>query len=119
MGKVVINLTAGPGDSERATIALLVGTAAQTAGNEVLAFFTMEAVRLAFPGVPESVPQQNGRPSFAELWSQFADAGGTVFLCPFCVSSRKLGAEPLPNATIAGATPMWAWIGDGATVFTY
>ena len=119
MAKVVINLTAGAEDRERSTIAFLVGTAAQTAGNEVLAFFTMEAVRLAFPGGPESVLEQEGRPSFAELWSQFADAGGVVYLCPFCVTSRELGDEPLPSATIAGATPMWAWIGDGATVFTY
>lgn len=119
MGKVVINLTAGSEDGERATIAFLVGTAAQTEGNEVLAFFTMEAVRLAFPRGPESVLEQEGRPSFTELWSQFADAGGIVYLCPFCVTSRELGAEPLRNATIAGATPMWAWIGDGATVFTY
>lgn len=117
--KVVVNLTAGREDGERAIIALLVGTAAQSAGNEVLAFFTMEAVRLAFPGGPETVSQQEGRPSFSELWSQFADAGGIVYLCPFCVTSRELGDEPLPNATIAGATPMWAWIGDGATVFTY
>ena len=119
MGKVVINLTAGPEDGERATIAFLVGTAAQTAGNEVLAFFTMDAVRLAFPGGPESVLEQEGRPSFTELLSQFADAGGIVYLCPFCVTSRDLGDEPLLNATIAGATPMWAWIGDGATVFSY
>jgi len=119
VGKVVINLTAGPEDGERATIAFLVGTAAQSAGHEVLAFFTMEAVRLAFPGGPESVLAQEGRPSFAELWSQFAAVGGIVYLCPFCVTSRELGEDPLPNATIAGATPMWAWIGDGATVFSY
>lgn len=119
MGRVVINLTSGPEDPERATIALLVGTAAQAAGNEVLAFFTMNAVRLAFPGAPEKVAQQQGRPSFAELWTQFGDAGGIVYLCPFCVNSRALGDETLPNATVSGATPMWNWIGEGATVFTY
>jgi len=63
MGKVVLNLTAGPEDLERATIAFLVCTAGQAAGNDVLAFLTMEAVRLGFPGGPESVPQQDGRPS--------------------------------------------------------
>jgi hypothetical protein len=31
---------------------------APAAGNEVLAFFTMNAVRLAFPGAPEKVAQQ-------------------------------------------------------------
>lgn len=43
MGKVVIHVTAGPENPEKATIAFLVGTAAQTAGNAVLAFFPIEA----------------------------------------------------------------------------
>jgi predicted peroxiredoxin len=120
MGKVVVNLTAGAEDSERATIAFLVGTAAQSAGHEVLAFFTMEAVRLAFPDGPQTVAVQEGRPAFTELWEQFVAAGGVVYLCPFCVTSRELGDEPLPGATVAGATPMWAWIGESpATVFSY
>ena len=120
MGKVVVNLTAGAEESERATIAFLVGTAAQNAGNEVLAFLTMEAVRLAFPGGPETVSVQEGRPAFADLWQQFVAGGGLVYLCPFCVSSRRLGEDPLAGATVAGATPMWEWIGaTPATVFSY
>ncbi len=119
MGKVVVNLTKGPEDSERATIAFLVGTAAQAAGHEVLAFCTTEAVRLGFAGGPEAVEVQEGRPAFADLWRQFADNGGQVYLCPFCVTSRVLGEDTLPNAKIAGAAPMWEWIGDGATVFSY
>lgn len=119
MGKVVINLTAGPEDGEAATIAFLVATAAQVVGHDVLSFMTKEAVRLGFPGGPEVVPQQQGRPSFAKLSAQFAEAGGIIYLCPVCVSTRDLGDDPLPNATIAGATPMWAWIGDSAMVFTY
>ena len=118
-GKVVVNLASGRDDPERATIAFLVATAAQASGHDTLAFFTMDAVRLGFPGGPESIPQQEGRPSFGELWSQFQASGGVVYLCPFCVSSRELGAEPLPNARVAGATPMWEWIGAGATVFSY
>jgi uncharacterized protein len=119
VGKVVVNLTKGAEHSEHATIAFLVGTAAQGAGHDVLAFLTMEAVRLGFPGGPESVVVQEGRPAFAALWEQFADAGGIAYLCPFCVTSRGLGAETLPNARVAGATPMWEWIGEGATVFSY
>jgi predicted peroxiredoxin len=120
MGKVVVNLTVGAEESERATIAFLVGTAAQSAGHEVLAFFTMEAVRLAFPGGPQTVGVQEGRPAFADLWEQFVGRGGVVYLCPFCVSQRALGDDPLSGAIVAGATPMWAWIGETpATVFSY
>ena len=61
MGKVVINLTAGPDDPEATTIAYLVGTAAQTAGNTALFFMTKEAVRLGLVGGPESVVRPRPR----------------------------------------------------------
>lgn len=52
---------------------------------------------------------------------QFADNGGQLFVCPICVSSRKLDdAGFVDNAKLAGATPLWEWVGDeGATVFSY
>jgi hypothetical protein len=41
-------------------------------------------------------------------------------VCPICFKARKLAeASLLSNATIAGATPLWEWIHDGATVFSY
>ena len=37
-----------------------------------------------------------------------------------CFNARKLDQEsPIDGATIGGATPLWEWIGDGATVFRY
>ena len=120
MGKVVINLTAGPEDPEAATIAYLVGTAAQAAGNTALCFMTKEAVRLGLTGGPEAVAQQDGRPAVAQLSADFAAAGGTIYLCPVCVRSRGLDeGSLLANASVLGAAALWEWIGEGATVFTY
>ena len=119
MGKVVINLTAGPEDGEAATIAYLVGTAAQAAGNDVLFFLTKEAVRLGLDGGVDGV-HDAGRPSLAELSAQLADAGGLIYLCPVCVRSRGLDETTLlPNASVLGAAALWEWIGDGATTFSY
>ena len=38
-----------------------------------------------------------------------------------CLNARGLeGAELVPNARVAGATPLWEWVGaDHATVFSY
>jgi hypothetical protein len=53
-------------------------------------------------------------------FDQFAEGGGELLPCPICLSARKLDdAELLPNARVTGATPLWEWIGDGATVFSY
>ena len=119
MNRVVINLTAGPDDEEAATIAYLVATAAQEAGKDVLFFMTKEAVRLGLEGGADGV-QDEGRPSLAALSVQFAEHGGTIYLCPVCVRSRQLDETTLlPNAAVLGAAALWEWVGDGATTFTY
>ena len=118
-GKVVINLATGLEDSERVTVALLVGGAAAAAGKPVTTFLTKEAVRLAVPGVAEGVAC-DGCPPIPTLVQQYADAGGELLVCPICWNSRKLqDADLVPNARLGGATPLWEWIGDGATVFSY
>ena len=118
-GKVVINLATGLEDSERVTVALLVGGAAAAAGKPVTMFLTKEAVRLAVPGVAEGVAC-DGCPPLPTLVQQYADAGGELRVCPICWNSRKLqDTDLVPNARLGGATPLWEWIGDGATVFSY
>jgi predicted peroxiredoxin len=118
-GKVVINLSTGLEDPERVTVAFLVGGAAVEQGKSVAMFLTKEAVRLALPGVAEGVACE-GCPPLARLYQQFADGGGELLTCPICFSARKLDEGGLvPNAKLAGATPLWEWIGEGATVFSY
>jgi predicted peroxiredoxin len=117
--KVVINLTTGLEDGERVTVAFLVGGAALEKGKQVSMFLTKEAVRLALPGVAEGVACE-GCPPLSRLFEQFASGGGELLVCPICFNSKKLEEGALvPNARLAGATPLWDWIGEGATVFSY
>lgn len=61
-----------------------------------------------------------GCPPLERLFEQFADGGGELWLCPICVDARDLGdAEKVMNAKIAGATAVWEWAGNDATVFSY
>jgi predicted peroxiredoxin len=118
-GKVVVNLATGLEDPERVTVAFLVGGAAASEGRDVVMFLTKEAVRLGLPGTAEAVAC-DGCPPLARLFEQYAEAGGQLFVCPICFQARKLDEGQLvANARIAGATPLWAWIGAGATVFSY
>ncbi|MBA2382323.1 MAG: DsrE family protein [Chloroflexi bacterium] len=118
--KVLINLATGMEDPERVMIAFLVGGAALEQGRDVAMFLTKDAVHLAEPGhaVGEAC---NGCPPLERLFEQFGEGGGDLLVCPICVTSRKLdSATFVPNARVAGATPMWEWLGDGAsTVFSY
>ena len=118
--KVVINLATGLEDAERVTVAFLVGGAAAEQGKEVAMFLTKEAVRLAVPGYGEAVAC-DGCPPISRLFQQYADNGGQLLVCPICFQARKLDESALvANARLAGATPLWEWIGsEPATVFSY
>ena len=63
----------------------------------------------------------DGCPPLPRLFDQFIEGGGELLVCPICFNSRKLEEEHLvPGARIAGATPLWEWIGDEpAEVFSY
>lgn len=117
--KALINLATGLEDAERVTVALLVATAALSQGKQVVIWATKEAVRLGLPGEAQGVACK-GCPPVERLFEQFADSGGELWLCPICVDARDLGDETkVPNARIAGATPMLEWAGSDATVFSY
>lgn len=117
---MLINLATGLEDGERVTVAFLVAGAALERGRNVAMFLTKEAVRLALPGHAEGVACE-GCPPLARLFEQFAQGGGELLVCPICVKSRNIDADAVvANARLAGATPMWEWLGDEAvTVFSY
>jgi predicted peroxiredoxin len=118
--KVLINLATGLEDPERVTVAFLVAGPALERGLEVAIFLTKDAVRLAVPGHAQGVAC-DGCPPLERIFEQFAQGGGELLVCPICVNARKLDPEEfVDNATVAGATPMWEWLGDGPrTVFSY
>ncbi len=120
MAKVVINLSTGLEDPERVTVAFLVGGAALDAGKQVAMFLTKNAVRLGLPGEATGVAC-DGCPPLERLFEQYAEKGGELLVCPICFTARKLDEGVLvANARLAGATPLWEWIGEEtASVFSY
>jgi predicted peroxiredoxin len=118
-GKVVVNLATGLEDPERVTVGFLVGGAAAKQGKDVVMFLTKDAVRLAIGGTAEGIAC-DGCPPLERLFADYTSDGGKLLVCPICFDARKLDSEQLvDNAQIGGASPLWEWIGDGATVFSY
>ena len=118
-GKAVINLTTGHEDADKVTIAFLVATAALEAGKQVTMFLTKEAVRIGLPGYADVI-ESAGAPPVERLFEQYRERGGELLVCPICFNARGLAEGDLVEfARIGGATPLWEWIGDGATVFSY
>jgi predicted peroxiredoxin len=100
-------------------VAFLVATAALAKGKATAMFLTKEAVRLGLPGYADAI-ESAGAPPVQRLFEQYRDGGGELLVCPICFQARALDDSALvSNARLAGATPLWDWIGDGATVFSY
>lgn len=117
--KAVVSLSTGLEDTEKVTVAFLVAVGAAESGRDTLMFLTKEAVRIALAGVAVGVAC-DGCPPLADLLKRYLDAGGRYFVCPVCFNAKSLDKGDLvPNAEIAGTVPLWEWIGDGATTFSY
>ena len=117
--KAVISLTTGLEDAEKVTVAYLVAVGAAESGRETLMFLTKEAVRLGLDGVAIGVAC-DGCPPLADLVKRYEAAGGRYFVCPVCFNAKKLDdGKLIAGAELQGTVPMWEWIGDGATTFSY
>lgn len=118
-GKAVISLTTGLEDPERVTVAFLVAVGAAEEGRPTLMFLTKEAVRLALRGVATGVAC-TGCPPLSDLVQRYQAAHGRFLVCPLCFTAKGLDeAQLIDSAELGGTVPMWRWIGDGATTFSY
>ncbi len=117
--KAAISLTTGLEDPERVTVAMLVAVAAAEEGRPTLMFLTKEAVRLAIDGVAVGTAC-TGCPPLPDLIERYRAAGGTFLVCPVCFNAKGLDeAQLIKSAELGGTVPMWRWIGEGATTFSY
>ncbi len=117
--KAVISLATGLEDPEKVTVAYLVAVGAAESGRPTLMFLTKEAVRLAIDGTATGVAC-DGCPPLGDLVKRYETAGGRYFVCPICFNAKQLDSEALiAGAEVQGTVPMWEWIGDGATTFSY
>lgn len=117
--KAVISLTTGLEDAEKVTVAYLVAVGAAESGRPTLMFLTKEAVRLALDGTAVGVAC-DGCPPLADLAKRYEAAGGRYFVCPVCFNAKALDTGALiAGAELQGTVPLWEWIGDGATTFSY
>ena len=117
--KAVISLTTGLEDPEKVTVAYLVAVGAAESGRPTLMFLTKEAVRLALDGSAVGVACE-GCPPLGDLVKRYEAAGGKYYVCPICFNTKKLDSDTLiAGAELQGTVPMWEWIGDSATTFSY
>jgi predicted peroxiredoxin len=99
---LVIKLTAGAEEPERANQAFTVAATAVAAGATVSLWLTGEAVWFAVPGRAEAFELPHAAP-LADLVAAVLE-GGQLTVCTQCAKRRDLTSDDLlPGARIAGA----------------
>lgn len=121
-GKVVINLSTGLDENpEKAMLGFFAAESALKNGKQTLMFLSLDAVRIALPGVAKDVVPCRDCPSIEKLLRQTARLGLRIYACPVCLRARSLeDAELIEIAEAHGTQSVMDWIGEGdATVFSF
>jgi len=117
--KLIFNCTYGKENPERATLPFVAANIAAAAGQEAVVLCTIEAVRLGTEGGTDGIAQP-GLPVLAELYREFVDNGGNVWLCGACTKPRGITEQQLAKgSTIVGAAKVVEEIIGGAKAVAF
>jgi predicted peroxiredoxin len=117
--KLIFNCTHGKEDPERATLPFVAANIAATAGQDAIVLCTIEAVWLGTEGGTDGVAF-TGLPALKDLYAEFVENGGQVWLCGACTKPRGIGEEAVAKgATIVGAAKVVEEVVAGARTVAF
>ena len=119
MSKFCVSLTHAKEDTDRATVAFVVANAALGSGQDTVVFLSVEGTRLSQAGYTDDV-HEDGFAPLAELMSDFAEAGGTMYVCSPCFKKRSLDETKLiAGAKIVGGAALVEFLAGGTPSISY
>ncbi len=96
-----VNLSTGPENIDKSTVAFVVANAALASGKTVMVFLTVESVRFGFAGGADGIHAEGFAP-LSELVATFGSGGGKILVCTPCAKVRGLSEEPLAAGAVLG-----------------
>jgi predicted peroxiredoxin len=117
--RLIFNCTHGKEDPERATLPFVAANIAATAGQDSVVLCTIEAVWLGTVGGTDGVAYE-GLPVLSDLYQEFVENGGQVWLCGACTKPRGIGEENVAKgAAIVGAAKVVEEVVAGARTIAF
>lgn len=117
--KLIFNCTHGKEDPERATLPFVAANIAATAGQDSVVLCTIDAVWLGTEGGTEGIAYE-GLPALGDLYAEFVDNGGQVWLCGACTKPRGITEDQVSKgATIVGAAKVVEEVVAGAKTVAF
>lgn len=117
--KLMISLTAAKDNTDKATVAFVVANAAVASDVETVVFLSTEGVRLSQKGYADDIHEEGFKP-LNELMADFAEFGGTIYVCSPCFKKRGLDENGLVDgASIVGGAKAVEFLTSGASCISY
>ena len=117
--KLIFNCTSGKEHAERATLPFVAANIAAIAGQEAFVLCTIDAVWLGTEGGLDGIAA-DGLPKLADLYAEFVENGGQVWLCGACTKPRAITEDMLTKGTtIIGAAKVVEEITNGAKTVAF
>jgi len=117
--RLFFHCTHGREDPERAILPFVAANVAAISGQEAFVILTIEAVWLGTTGGTDGI-EKPGFPVLTDLYAEFVQNGGQVWLCGTCAKPRGITDEQLAaGAKITGAARIIEEIVNGAKSITF
>jgi predicted peroxiredoxin len=118
-GKQCVSLSFAKDNTDKATVAFVVANAAVASDKETVVFLSIEGVRLSEKGYADDIHEEGFAP-LKELLTNFANAGGKIYVCSPCFNKRKLDPNNLiGGATIVGGAKLVEFLSDGTPCLSF
>ena len=118
-GKFCVSLTCAKDDTDKSTVAFVIGNAAVGSEKETVVFLTTEGVRWSQKGFADDVHEEGFMP-LKELMDNFVEAGGIVYVCAPCFKKRGLDENNLVDgAKIVVGAVLVEFLSGGAPCVSF
>jgi len=118
-GQFCVSLTHSKDNTDKATVAFVIANAAVGSDQDTLVFLSTEGVRLAVNGYADDI-HEDGFAPLKELMTNFAEVGGTIYVCSPCFKKRGLDENNLvPGARIVGGAKLVEFLAGGTPSVSY
>ena len=119
MSKICVSITHAKDDVDKATVGFVIANASIASDQETVVFLSSEGARLAEEGYADDLHEEGFAP-LKELITNYAEAGGTIWVCSPGYKKRGLDDGKLINgATIVGGAKLVEYMSQGASCVSY
>ena len=119
MSKLLVNLTHGKDDPERATLAFVAANVAASADQEVVILLTIDGVWNATRGYVDDIHKE-GFPVLREVVQSLVNNGGQIWACGTCTKPRGITeADMIEGAKIVTAGTAVEFLVSGAASLSF